>query len=119
MKTLTLMMLLIALTNNVFAQSAVRIDKGEAAKFKGVLITEEKAIQLDKAQRSNLVLKDLQIAQEDIIKYHREDAKVARTELSRAKFSSFWGNVGSFALGVLVTSVSLSISQELRNLQRD
>jgi len=103
MKSLNIL-ILILLTNSAFAQNAVKLKKGDLSPFSGILVTEEKIIELDKAKRSNIVLKDLRIAQDELVEYHKQDARVQRRKLSEAKFSGFLANLGYFMAGVLITN---------------
>ncbi len=113
MKTILLILLLI---NSAFAQNAVKLNKGDITPFGGVLLTEEKVIELDKAQRSNLVLKDLRITQDTLIEFHKQDARVQRRKLSEAKFKSFWVSTGYFMIGVLVTGFAFKVNQKIGEL---
>jgi len=115
MKTLILTMLLLVSTNS-HAQNAVKLDKGQPSPFTGVLVTESKIIELDKAQRSNVVLKDLAIAKDDLIEYHKKDARTQRGRLSQAKFNSWTSNVGYFVLGVVLTGFTFKISQKIGDI---
>jgi len=116
MKKLTLILCWIVLINSSFAQNAVKIEKGETAPFAGVLITEEKAIELDKAQRSNIVLKDLGIAKDELIGYYKDDARTQRNKLSKAEFKGFWTNTGYFFVGVLVTGFAFKVNQKIGDI---
>ncbi len=116
MKKLILIVLSIGLINSSFAQNAVSLNKGAVTPFKGVLITEEKAIELDKAKRSNIVLKDLRISQKELTEYHRQDARVQRRKLSEAKFKSYMGNIGMFVLGVILTGFTFKLNQKIGDI---
>lgn len=116
MKILTLMMLLIVSINDTFAQNAVRLDKGEPAPFVGVLVTSEKLVELDKAQRKSIVLSDLRLHQQDIIEYHKDDARLQRKRLSEAKYDSWLGNVGYFLLGTILTGVAFTVADKFRDI---
>ena len=113
MKKIVLMMFLITSITSSFAGT---IQKGEAAPFTGILLTKERAEIAMKAERSNIVLKDLQIAQEELTEYHRQAARVARTELSKAQFSGFWANTGYFALGAILTGFAFKVNQKIGDI---
>ena len=109
-----LLLALILASNALFAVNAVKISEGEPAPFTGVILTSEKVIELDKAQRENEILNELKLTQENIIKYHKEDAKMQRKKLAEAKFESFAYNVGYFFLGVILSSYAYKLSQEIQ-----
>ena len=111
-----LLLVLIFLVNTAFAQDVVVLEKGEAAPYKGFLMSRERATEALRAERSNLVLKDLQVAQEELTEYHRQSARVARTELSKAQFSGFWANTGYFALGVILTGFAFKVNQKIGDI---
>lgn len=116
MKKLISILCWIVLINSSFAQNTVKIKKGEVAIFDGVLITEEKLIELDKAQRSNIALKDIGISKDEIIEFHKADARTQRNKLSRAEFRGFWTNTGYFLVGVLITGFTFKINQKIGDL---
>lgn len=110
------MILLITLTTSAFAQNAVTLEKGDITPFRGVLLTHERAEKAVKAEKSNIVLKDLRIAQDELIEYHKQDAKTQRKKLSEAKFDSFLANMGYFVVGVLVTGFAFKVNQKIGDI---
>jgi hypothetical protein len=102
--------------NSLFAQKAVKLDKGSEAPFSGILVTSEKLVELDQDSRKYLLLKDLSLTQEELIKYHRSSAKDYRERLSDAKFDSFLGNVGFFLLGTILAGVAFKISGKIGDI---
>lgn len=113
MKKIVLMMFLITSITSSFAGT---LQKGEAAPFTGILLTKERAEKAMKAEKSNIVLRDLGIAQEELTEYHRVAARTARTELSKAQFSGFWANTGYFALGVILTGFAFKVNQKIGDI---
>lgn len=113
MKKIVLMMFLITSISNSFAGT---LQKGEAAPFTGILLTKERAEIAMKAERSNIVLKDLQIAQEELTEYHRDTARVARTELSKAQVKGYIHVIGAFILGVVVTGFAAKMNNKIQEI---
>lgn len=108
-----IILILIFLTNSAFAQNATTLNKGDTAPFSGVLLTKERAEKAMKAEKSNIVLKDLRIAQEELTEYHRQDARIQRRKLSEAKFNGFMSNTLYFVVGVLVTGFAFKVNQKI------
>lgn len=109
------LVILVLLTNIAFAET-VGVTKGDTVPFTGVLMTFDRAEKAMKAEKSNIVLKDLRIAQEELTDYHRHSARVARTELNKAQFSGFWANTGYFALGVILTGFAFKVNQKIGDI---
>ena len=114
--TVLLILLTILISNSVFAQNATALNKGDTAPFKGILLTEERAEKAVKAERSNIVLKDLRIAQDELIDYHKKDAKKQREKLSDAKFDSFMNTLGAFLLGTIMASVAFKLQGKVGDI---
>ena len=112
-KNLLLILLTIILINNSFANSTV-LEKGQVAPYKGVLLTPERAEKAYKAEKRELVLKDLGLAKDELIEYHKKDAQTQRKKLREAKFDGFISNTGYFILGCILTSISFKIAQEVQ-----
>jgi len=110
-----IIMILLLISNAVLADSA-GLKKGEKAPFDGVLLTYERAEKAAKAERSNIVLSDLKIAQDDLIDYHKTDAKKQREKLSEAKFDSWLGSVAFFVLGSVLTAVAFKIVEKTQDI---
>lgn len=110
MKTLILTILF---TFQVLAQNSVTIKKGEVADFDGHLVKKERLVELIKAEKKNIVLKDLAYTQEEITEYHKDQAREYRKKLRREEFRSFWVGVGYFTLGVLVTGFAFKMSNKI------
>lgn len=104
------------LSNTAFAQNAVKLDKGEKAPFSGALVVEETLDELVKAKKSNIVLKDLRITQDEIIEYHKDQARTYRKKLSQAKWDGFWSNTGYFILGVVLTGFAFKVNQKIGDI---
>jgi len=95
---------------------AVVLEKGDKAPYKGILITEERAQKAKNAEKSNIVLKDLRITQDELIGYHKYDAKTQRKKLSEAKYDSYTVNVFAFALGVILTGFAFKVNQKIGDI---
>ncbi len=111
MKTLILIMLL--LSNTVFAQNSTVLNEGDIAPYKGVLLTPERAEKAVKAEKANIVLKDLRVAHMELIRYHKDDAKLSRKRLSEAEFDSNLKSIGMFVLGVVLTGFAFKVNQKI------
>jgi len=109
-------LILTLLINSAFAQNSTTLNKGEIAPFKGILIVSERVEKLIKAEKSNIVLKDLRITQDELIEYHKYDAKTQRKKLSEAKFDSYRTNIGMFALGVILTGFAFKVNQKIGDI---
>lgn len=112
-KLLSILILNVLIFNTAFAQNATTLNKGDIAPFSGILLTKERAEKAVKAEKANIVLKDLRIAQEELTEYHRQDARTQRRKLSEAKFGSFLNVVGAFVVGVLVTGFAFKVNQKI------
>ena len=110
------MIMLITSINNSFAQNAVTLNKGDTAPFKGALVAPERLDKLVKAEKSNIVLKDLRITQDEIIEYHKDQSRRYRKRLSEAKFDSFISNTGYFLLGVVLTGFAFKLSGKIGDI---
>lgn len=111
MKKLILTILL-TVSISSFSQEAVRVEKGDSAPFTGILVTDSKITELDKAQRKSIVLEDLRIRQEELIDYYRTDARVQRNKLTSAKFDSNLKAIGYFVLGSLMTAFAFKVAEK-------
>jgi lysyl-tRNA synthetase class II len=111
-----LLLVLIFLVNTAFAQDAALLDKGDSAPFKGVLLTTERATEAMKAEKANLVLKDLQVAQEELTEYHRDSARKARNELTKTQVRGYMNVIGAFVLGVLVTGFAAKMNNKIQEI---
>lgn len=114
MKKFLLMILLIISTISN-AQEAVFLKKDQVVPFDGILMTKERAEVAMKAEKSNIVLKDLSLSQESLINYYKKDSEFQREELSKAKFKSHIYNIGYFILGVVITSYAFKIQNNINN----
>ena len=114
MKKIIVLLIMLTISTNSFAQNAVLLEKDQKAPFSGTLVKNERLDKLVKAEKKNIVLSDLRIAQDELIDYHKADAKRQRKRLSEAKFEAFWTNAGYFLLGCVLTSVSFKIAQEVQ-----
>ena len=101
-------------TNLAFAQNAVLLEKDQKAPFSGTLVKNERLDKLIKAEKRELVLRDLGVTKDELIKYHKKDAQTQRKRLREAKFDSFVSNTGYFLLGCVLTSISFKIAQEVQ-----
>jgi hypothetical protein len=113
MKKMILMMFLITSITSSFAGT---IQKGEAAPFTGILLTKERAEVAMKAEKSNIVLRDLGMAQEELTEYHRDAARVARTELTKSQVKGYIHVIGAFILGVVVTGFAAKMNNKIQEI---
>jgi len=113
MKKIVLMMFLITSITSSFAGT---IQKGEAAPFTGILLTKERAEKAMKAEKANIVLKDLQVAQEELTEYHRDSARKARNELTKTQVRGYMNVIGAFVLGVLVTGFAAKMNNKIQEI---
>jgi hypothetical protein len=111
-----LLLILIFLVNTAFAQDAIIIQEGEVAEFTGILMSRERATEALRAEKSNLVLKDLQVAQEELTEYHRQAARDARTELSKSQVKGYMHVIGAFILGVVVTGFAAKMNNKIQEI---
>lgn len=116
MKIILLMIMSITLISNSFAQNAIVLNKGDTAPFKGALVKSERLNTLVKAEKKNIVLEDLRITQDELIEYHKDNARLYRKRLAEAKFDSFWTNTGYFVLGVVLTGFAFKVNQKIGDL---
>lgn len=111
-----LLMIFLITINSAFAQNAVTLNKGDIAPFKGALVAPERLDKLVKAEKSNIVLKDLRITQDEIIEYHKDQSRRYRKRLSEAKFDAFMTNTGYFVLGVILTGFAFKLSGKIGDI---
>lgn len=111
-----LLLIFIISINTCFAQDAVTLNKGDIAPFKGTLVKKERVEKLIKAEKKVIVLSDLRLAQEELIDYHKTDARRQREKLSKAKFDSNLKAVGYFVLGAVLTSLTFKINQKIGDI---
>lgn len=114
MKKLIVLLTMLIISINSFAQNAILLEKDQKAPFSGTLVKNERLDKLIKAEKRELVLKDLGLAKDELIEYHKKDAQTQRKKLREAKFDSFISNVGYFLVGCILTSVSFKIAQEVK-----
>ena len=91
---LTLVAILITPTTSI-AQTAFRIKKGEPSPIDGIVITEEKAIELYKAEKRVVVLSDLRIAEQERAEFYKRKADNITLELKKSEQELFWYKVGA------------------------
>ena len=108
-----LILLLIFLTNAAFAQNAAILNEGDNAPFSGILVKEERLETLVKAEKSNIVLRDLRATQDELIEYHKDTSRLYRKRLAEAKWDGFWSNTGYFVLGIVLTSVAFKVNSKI------
>jgi hypothetical protein len=105
--------LILLTTNSSFSQDAVKLKMGTEAPFTGFLVTKDRMVVLKKQANRIGTLERLRIVNDDIIEYHKDDAKTQRRKLSQAKFKSNLYNIGYFCLGVILSSYAFKVSQEI------
>lgn len=105
MKTMIRTILLITLMSNVaFSKEATYLNKGDAAPFDGILLTEQRAEKAMKAEKKVLALEDLRITQDELISHYKEVAKQERKQRIKQEFSNSLKNIGYFLVGTLITA---------------
>jgi hypothetical protein len=109
------LILLIIMINTAFAQSTI-LNKGDIAPYSGILLTKDRAEKAVKAEKANIVLSDLRIAEEELTEYHRSDARRARTELSKSQIKGYLNVLGAFTLGVLAASFAFKVNQKVGDI---
>jgi len=110
------LLITLLLINSAFAQNATKLNEGETAPFSGILVKSERLDKLVKEERSNIVLRDLGIAKDELIEFHKQDARTQRNKLSKAEFKSFWVSSGYFLVGVLVTGFAFKVNQKIGDM---
>lgn len=108
-----ILILILLLTNVAFAQNASTLNKGDTAPFSGILVKKERLETLVKAEKSNIVLRDLRVTQDELIEYHKDTARLYRKRLAEAQWSGFWANTGYFVLGIVLTSVAFKVNSKI------
>ena len=116
MKKILLTITLIISINNSYCVNAISLNKGETAPFSGALVKPERLDSLVKAEKKNIVLKDLGLVKDELIEYHKDSAKKYRKKLAEEKFNSFWTNTGYFLLGIILGSVAVKTSEKIGNI---
>ena len=111
-KSFLILTLLIFWTNSLFAQT-VKLQEGQEAPYTGFLVTEKTAEEAAKNKLRVIQLKDLQVSQEALTDFHRDNAKEARKELTKAQIDTFLYVTGAFVLGVLVTGFAAKMNQKI------
>jgi len=113
MRVLTLLLITSIISTSSFAQTATLLEQGEPAPFTGTLVTNERVDKLIKAEKKVIVLEDLRITQEQLIEFHKDQARVTRRKLTEAKYDSYMNVLGAFFIGVLATSVAIRVNKEV------
>ena len=108
------LVLIALLTNIAFAGNIEPIKLDEPAPFSGYVITKERLKEAYKAEKKVIVLEDLKLTQDNLIKYQKDDASRQRRKLSEAKFKTNLYNIGYFVLGVVLSSYAFKVSQEIQ-----
>jgi hypothetical protein len=111
-----LIVIIILISNSAFAQNAVTLNKGDITPFSGILVKSERLDKLVKAEQSNVVLSDLRISQDELIDFHKQDARTQRNKLSKAEFKGFLANTGYFVLGVIITGFAFKVNQKIGDM---
>lgn len=111
--------LVFLLTFNCFAQDIVELNKGDAAPFRGALVSPEqmqefRQINEDKKRvdLQNIKLKDLADVNEQRIDFYKSEVKNVQNQFARERTKHFFEKIGYFALGVVVTSVAAKAAIE-------
>jgi len=108
-----LVLIFILIASSVFAQDAAVLNEGDIAPFSGILVKQERLETLVKAEKSNIVLRDLRATQDELIEYHKDTSRLYRKRLAEAKWDGFWSNTGYFVLGIVLTSVAFKVNSKI------
>lgn len=100
-------------TFNCLAQdTAIRLEKGKISPMTGVLITDEKAKELYKAEQSNITLRELRIADKELSEHYKYLAKDSQEKLNKAKLEAYWSGTLGVILGVGISLFTFKVIQE-------
>lgn len=105
-KIIVLFFLIIQATK---AEDIIAIKKGNPSPIDGFVITKEfekdlRQINEDNKllKRQNLVLKDLQVTQEDLVSLHKENTRNAQKELEKEQIKGFFKSTLYFVGGIIL-----------------
>jgi len=107
---------MLIISTSSFAETAALLEKGDSAPFSGTLITNERVDKLVKAEKANIVLKDLRIAEKELTEYHRSKAREARTELNKVQLKGYMNTILAFTVGVIVTGFAFKVNQKIGDI---
>lgn len=110
MKTL---LILILLVNTAFAQNSTYLKSGETAPFDGHLVKSERLEQLIKSDKQKPLLEAKFEAQNELIDYHKGNAKEARSKLLETELKGNLKLIGGFLLGVVITGFAFKVNKEI------
>jgi hypothetical protein len=97
---------------NTLAQVAVPIKQGEKSSISGVVITEDKAKELYKAEQSNITLRELRIADKELSEHYKYLAKDSQEKLNKAKFEAYWSGSIGLLVGIGISLFTFKVIQE-------
>lgn len=97
-KILILLVTFILTLQMAKAQVAYKVEKGKPSPISGVIITEEKVIELYKAEKKVIVLEDLRIHDKELVNVYKGHSKDLREDVIKAQSEAFWCKV---ALGIV------------------
>ena len=110
--TIIKLLLIFLFAFDCYAQEAVRLDKGKPSPFTGILITDDKAKELYKAEQSEITLRQLRIADKELSDHYKYLAKDAQEKLNKAKLEAYWSGTTGFILGVGISLFTFKVIQE-------
>lgn len=112
MKKLPIIITILFTFNCLAQDTAIRLEKGKPASFTGVLISDEKAKELYKAEQSVLTLKELRISDKELSEHYKYLAKDSQEKLNKAKLESYWNGTLGFLVGVGISLFTFKVIQE-------
>jgi hypothetical protein len=117
------MKLLLILTlsiNSCFAIDITQIKKGESAPADGFFVDSEnmkkfRQINEDKKvlEQKTLKLEDLQVVNEQRVKFYQDQSETAYKEASKAQLKGLMGTLGGFTVGIGITVISVYLASKL------
>lgn len=109
---MTKYLILLLFSFNLYAQTAVPIKQGEKSPITGIVITEDKAKELYKAEEKVLVLSDLRLHDKELLDYYKNVAKDSQKKLNKAKMEAYFSGTLGFGLGILLSCFAFKVVQE-------
>lgn len=113
MKKCLMMILILTSISNSFAQNSLTLNEGDIAPFSGILVKSEKLQELIKSDKQKPLLEAKFELQNELIDYHKGNAKEARSELSKSELKGNMKLIGGFLLGVIVTGFAFKVNQDI------
>lgn len=84
--------------NISYADVSYKIKKGQSSPINGVVLTEEKVVELYRIEQREMVLKDLRIVEKELTEKYKQENRNLVKKLNNTKSEVFWYKMG---LGIL------------------